>query len=72
MDECYFTFMYFCNLQKSQMDSYYFSYLKLASRGAWVAQVVKFPTPSFSSGHDVTVHEIEHHMGLHADSSEPA
>ena len=39
-------------------------------RGAWVAQAVKCPTLDFSSGHDLTVHELEPHVGLCADSAE--
>ena len=37
-----------------------------------MAQSVKHPTPGFGSGHDLPVHEIEPHLGLHADSAEPA
>ena len=39
---------------------------------AWMAQSVKHLTFDFSSGHDLMVHEFEPHMGLHADSVEPA
>ena len=42
------------------------------SKGAWVAQSVKWLTLDFSSGHDLTVPEIEPHIGLCADSIEPA
>ena len=41
-------------------------------RGAWVAQLVEWPTLGFSSGHDFTVRGIEPHIGLCADSTEPA
>ena len=41
-------------------------------RGTYVAQSVKHPTLDFDSGHDLMVREIEPHMGLHADSTEPA
>ena len=37
-----------------------------------MAQLVKHPTPSFSSGRDLTVHETEPRIGLFADSVEPA
>ena len=37
-----------------------------------MAQSVKRPTLDFSSGHDLTVHEIEPHIWLFADSAEPA
>ena len=40
--------------------------------GAWVAQSVKPPTPGFSSGHDLIVHEFEPCMGLCAHSVAPA
>ena len=42
------------------------------SLGAWVAHSVKRRTPDFGSGHDLTVHGFESHMGLHADSMETA
>ena len=41
-------------------------------RGAWVAQSVEWPTLDFGSGHDLTVCEFEPHVGLCADSIEPA
>ena len=49
-------------------------------QGAWVAQLVKRPTPDFDSGHDLTVHEFEPHIqphiqpctGPYADSADPA
>ena len=41
-------------------------------RDAWVAPSVKRLTLDFSSGHDLTVHEFEPHMGLCADDTEPA
>ena len=37
-----------------------------------MAQLVKYPTLDFSSGHDFAVREIEPHFGLCADSAEPA
>ena len=37
-----------------------------------VAQSVEHPTVDFGSGHDLTVGEIEPHVGLCADSMEPA
>ena len=42
------------------------------SWGPWVAQLVKHPTLDFGSGHHPTVCEFETHVGLHADSTEPA
>ena len=39
--------------------------------GTWVAQSVRQPTLGFDSGHDLTVHEIEPHVGLHTGSVEP-
>ena len=39
-----------------------------ASMGAWVAQSVKHLTLDFGSGHDLTVHELEPHIGLWVDS----
>ena len=41
-------------------------------RGAWVAQSAKRPTLDFCSGQDLTVREFEPHIGLCADSAEPA
>ena len=41
-------------------------------QGARVAQSVKHPTLDFGSDHDLMVHGIEPHMGLCADSMEPA
>ena len=40
--------------------------------GTWVAQSVKCSTLDLSSGHDVTVCEIEPHVRLWADSIVPA
>ena len=37
-----------------------------------MAQSVKHPILGISSGHDLTVHEIEPHVGLQADSAESA
>ena len=41
-------------------------------RDAWVAQLVKHLTLDFGSGHDLRVHEIEPHIRLCTDSTEPA
>ena len=32
------------------------------SRGSWVAQSIEHPSLDFSSGQDLTVHEIEPHI----------
>ena len=40
--------------------------------GRRVAQSVKCPTFDFGSGHGLTVRELEPHIGLCADSVEPA
>ena len=40
--------------------------------GAWMAQLVKCPTPGFSSGNDLMVHGFKPHTGLCAGSAEPA
>ena len=45
---------------------------KAVSRGAWVAQLVKHSTLDSGSGHDLTVCGLEPHVGLCADSTEPA
>ena len=37
-----------------------------------MARSVKSPTLDFGSGHDLTVREFEPHVGLGADSTEPA
>ena len=37
-----------------------------------MAQSVKSPILGFNSGHDLTVHEFQPDIGLHADSVEPA
>ena len=39
---------------------------------AWVAQLVKQLTLDFGSDNDLIVHQIEPHIGLYADSVEPA
>ena len=41
-------------------------------RGAWVAPSVRRLTLDLGSGHDLPVREFEPHVGLHADSVEPA
>ena len=40
--------------------------------GVWMAQAVKRPTLDVGSGHDLTIHELEPHVRLWADSAEPA
>ena len=45
------------------------NHLKHAFRGTWVAQSVKHLALDFGSGHDLTVHEFEPHVGLHATVS---
>ena len=37
-----------------------------------MAQSVKRPTLGLGSGHDLTVHEVEMHLGLCTDGTEPA
>ena len=44
----------------------------MCSWGTWVAQSVKCLTLGFSSGHDLRVRELEPHIGLCTDSTEPA
>ena len=44
----------------------------IRNRGAWVAQPVKCLILDFGSGHDLTVCGFEPHVGLCADSVEPA
>ena len=41
-------------------------------RVPWVAQLVKRLTLDFGSGHDLVVCEPQSHVGLRADSAEPA
>ena len=38
----------------------------------WVAQSVTYPSPDFSSGHDLTVHGLEPRIRLCADIVDPA
>ena len=45
---------------------------RLRKEGAWVVQSVQRQTLDFSSGHDLTVCELEPCIGLCADSMEPA
>ena len=45
--------------------------LRQAHGGTWVTQSVKSPTLDFGSGHDLTVHGFELHIGLCADNPEP-
>ena len=40
--------------------------------GTWVAQSVEHLTLDFGSGHDLTVCGFKSHVGLRADSAEPA
>ena len=37
-----------------------------------MAQLLRHLTLDFDSGHDLTIHEIQPHVGLCADSTEPA
>ena len=37
-----------------------------------MAQLITHQTLGFGSGHDLTVCEFEHHLGLCSDSAEPA
>ena len=46
--------------------------LNIPPQGTWAAQSVKHLTIGFSSGHDLTVLEFKPHIGLCADSVEPA
>ena len=46
--------------------------LRECFRGAWVALLVKYPTLDLGSGHDLVVREIQPHVGLCTDSTEPA
>ena len=46
--------------------------VKTQPQGAWLAQFVEHPTLDFGSGHDLVVREFEPHLGLCADSAEPA
>ena len=40
--------------------------------GVWVTQSVRHPALDLGSGLDLTVHEIQPHVGLCTDSVEPA
>ena len=44
----------------------------MESGGTWVAESVKHPTLDFSSGHDLTVHELKPRIRLCVDNAEPA
>ena len=47
--------------------------IKLSKQGwDWMAQSVERPPLDFSSGDDLTVRAFKPHIGLHADSVEPA
>ena len=37
-----------------------------------MAQSVKYPTPDLGSGHDLTVHEFEPHVGHCPGNADPA
>ena len=45
--------------------------LRIEYRGTCVAQVVKYLTIGFGSGHDLTVCDFKPHIWLHAGSVEP-
>ena len=51
---------------------FYFLFLRILYRGAWVTQSVKNPALDFSSGHELTVCGFRAHVGLCASSAEPA
>ena len=44
----------------------------LVFKGTWMAQLVKCLTLDLDSGHDLTVHEIEPHVELSAESTQLA
>ena len=46
--------------------------LKDEERGARVAQTIKYRTLDLNSGHDLTVHELEPHIRLCPNGTEPA
>ena len=48
--------------------------LKMEKKGVCVrvAQSFKHPTLDFGSGHELTIHRMRPHLGLRADSEEPA
>ena len=48
------------------------AHLKGHCQGAWVAQLGEHLTLDFGSGHDLMVRGIKPHIGLYADSEEPA
>ena len=52
-------------------DSYTENYIIDGVAPGWLSQL-KHLTPDFSSGHDLTVHEFNPHMGLCSDCAEPA
>ena len=45
---------------------------RVKTGSAWVAQLAKCWTPDLGSGHYLTVCEFKPHIGLNAESSEPA
>ena len=47
-------------------------HLKYPVLWCWGTPSVKRPTLDLGSGHDLTVRELEPHVGLCADSTEPA
>ena len=46
--------------------------MNILHRGSWGARLVKHLTLDFGSGHDLTVCEMELHIELCTDSTEPA
>ena len=44
-------------------------HIKSRLRGTWVVEWVKRPTLGFGSSHDLTTHEFEPRIGLHADGA---
>ena len=44
---------------------------RFTKQGAWLAQLVKWPTLDFCSSHDLAVHEIKPHSRLCDESMEP-
>ena len=62
----------FCLLKQDTPPTALLPTARTWSGGTWVAQSVKCQTFDFSSGHDLTVCELEPCIRLHADSVEPA
>ena len=59
-------------LNKVGLERICFNIIKTIYGDTWMAQLVKHPTLNFSSGHDLTVHNFKHHIGLYAGGTEPA